>query len=39
MSTVLYANFKTPYNPAQAGLTVEAWPGSYFVRSPIGNPR
>ena len=34
----LYADFDTPYNPAVAGLTVEAWDASLFTHSPVGNP-
>jgi len=34
----LFATFETPYNPAAAGLTVEAWPASDFTHSPVGNP-
>jgi len=38
MSVNLYLTFETPYNPAEAGLTVEAWPASLFAHSPVGNP-
>ena len=37
-TTNLYLTFETPYNPAEAGLTVEAWPASLFAHSPVGNP-
>ena len=38
MTTNLYVTLETPYNPAVAGLTVEAWEDSLFSHSPVGNP-
>jgi len=37
-TTNLYMHFTNPFNPAQSGLTVEAWPVSAFTHSPVGNP-
>ena len=38
MTTNLYVSWETPYLPAVAGLTVEAWAASLFTHSPVGNP-
>ena len=38
MTVNLYMTWETPYLPAAAGLTVEAWPASDFAHSPVGNP-
>jgi len=38
MTVNLYMTWETPYLPAVAGLTVEAWPASDFTHSPVGNP-
>ena len=38
MTVDLYMHWRTPYNPAVAGLTVEAWEDSLFSHSPVGNP-
>ena len=38
MTVALYMTWETPYLPAVAGLTVEAWPASDFAHSPVGNP-
>ena len=38
MTVNLYMTWETPYLPAVAGLTVEAWPASLFTHSPVGNP-
>ena len=38
MTVNLFVAWETPYLPAAAGLTVEAWPASLFTHSPVGNP-